>query len=176
MNLRPSSSNLSPEERLVSFSTFFRRTDNRPQPRTLHWGELAKRLATHQEHPRKDGPMFSPATFKPGTTRANKNVESISMLVADLDGDFDWETIKQRIERYAYAAYSTYSSTADHPKLRTVMPLASPVSPDEWSDSWYRANEHLFLGAMDPATKAPSQAYYFPSCPLGALRVVVKHE
>jgi hypothetical protein len=160
----------------VSFSTFLRRTDTRPRRYTMPWSEFAKRLTKHEERLRKDGPMFSPATFKAGSTRANENVVWISMLVADLDDDFDWSAIQGRIEPYAYAAYSTYSSTPQHLKLRVVMPLLAPVSASAWPDCWYRANDHLFLGHMDPSTKPPSQAYYLPSCPPGAVRVPLNHE
>jgi putative DNA primase/helicase len=159
----------------VTFSTFWRKTDNRPQRESLSWTALTARLTHHLERRTKDGPMFSPATFKSGTARANANVLSISMLVADLDGNFDWIAIQERIEQYAYVAYSTYNSTADHPKLRVVIPLSTPITSDQWRGFWERANEHLFLGAMDRATKAVSEAYYFPACPAGAPRVELNH-
>jgi hypothetical protein len=160
----------------VSFSGFLRRTDTRPQPTKLRWSEFAERLSAHQELLRKDGPMFSPATFKRGTTRANANVESISMLVADLDDGSNWSGTQERIEPYAYVAYTTYGSTPDHLKLRAVVPLVTPEPPGEWRALRERANEHLFLGGMDRATKAESEAYYFPACPPKALRMSTVHD
>ena len=50
------------------------------------WDGLSDRLQTHQAQPSKtNGELWSPTIYKPNTTRANLNVESLTLFVADLD-------------------------------------------------------------------------------------------
>jgi hypothetical protein len=68
----------------------------------------------------------------------------------------------------ALVAYSTYSHTADKPKIRVVIPLSKPVSGTE-----YRALAEKFVAGWsvkcDPCSFKPNQLMYMPRCRVGEL-------
>jgi hypothetical protein len=52
------------------------------------WVQLFCRLSIRKETRRKDQrALWSPVIYKPGTTRANRNVEAVTCLVVDMDGE-----------------------------------------------------------------------------------------
>lgn len=125
---------------VISF--FKRRTDNQPHQEFLTWAELVQRLKQPAVRTAKDGPLFSPATFK--GTRAKANVESVSMLVLDFDHgvDDDAQRILEpwRRRSLSAAAYTTHShlrkipksnATAE-PRWRVVIPLLEPIPAREY--------------------------------------------
>ncbi|MHB1134519.1 MAG: hypothetical protein ACYC4L_19270 [Chloroflexota bacterium] len=162
-------------EPLVSISGFAHCRDTRPEQRDLPWGELVALLTKHSEQQEKDGAMWSPATYAPDTTRANHNVEAISLLVADYDHDADYEQVKERLGDLEYVAYSTFSHSPETPRFRMTILLARPIPAQDYADFRARAEQHLLGSSADPATKDPSRAFYLPSCPLGAPRFAEHH-
>jgi putative DNA primase/helicase len=65
----------------------------------------------------------------------------------------------------AFVAYSTFSHQPDKPKIRIVVPLSRPVSPDE-----YREVSRDFVSLLpeltfDPCSFVPNQLMYLPACP-----------
>src|SRR5262249_17739469 len=51
-------------------------TSTMPKPDAVPWEKIARRLLRHERRPGKDGPGWTAARFRGGTTRANANVEA----------------------------------------------------------------------------------------------------
>ncbi len=141
-------------------------TDTAPKYQELSFDELcAAHLKQHDVRAEKDGPMFSATTFRPRRTRRNDAAVSISLGIFDFDGQSP-EIVRNTL---AYAGYrailvSTHSHTAEEPCFRVVVPFTAPIPARLWPQMYEAFNE-LFEGAIDPQTKAVSQAFYLPSCP-----------
>jgi hypothetical protein len=160
----------------LTLSFFRRRNDTTPRQRILlSWSALTEVFGKHQRRNEKDGAMFSPAQFKPGTRRGNTNVECVGLLVADIDNGADYEALRARLAPFNYWLWSTHSYSPENGKMRVVVDLARPVLAADWPEFWQRAQEHLFAGAMDEACKAVSEAYYLPSAAPGAPTVIDAH-
>jgi P4 family phage/plasmid primase-like protien len=152
---------------LVPIVTFRHGKDNTPAAATLTLADLLARLDRHAMRAAKDGPAWSPATYKPGTTRAKNNVDLIHALVLDVDHvDLPYD----RLVGLLWVAHTTHShNPPEDPRWRVVIPLLHPVSGEEkrWSVYWRRARER-FGEAMDAACKDSSRIYYWPACRPGA--------
>ena len=123
-------------------------------------GLLKKRIIREQ----KDGLAFSPYRLKEGTTRANGNVQFVSLAVADIDDGTSLDTLRLAIGDYTWLAVSSHSHTEGTPKYRLVFPLTRDVTPDEWA-KFREGFAALLDGHVDPATKDLARFYYWPSCP-----------
>lgn len=116
---------------------------------------------------KKDADLMSPATYMPGTTRANKNVvEWSGWCAVDVDefkfeGDLKDE-LYRRFPDFRFVCYSTASSTIAFPKFRLVFPLSKTVRGDRIKKFWYALQTELGnLG--DRQTKDLSRMYYIPA-------------
>jgi hypothetical protein len=139
------------------------------------WKQFSSLLRELSKQPRKgkkDAELISPATYKSGTTRANKNVLSWSGWCAvDVD---DWQfkgVLKDALDRaipnWGYICYSTASSTEDQPKFRLVFRLDETLSAENIRHFWHALNTEL--GEMgDKQTKDLSRMYYIPALYSGA--------
>jgi putative DNA primase/helicase len=151
-----------------AISKFNHERDSLPKAVNLSWDTFCVAFKTHKPMSTKAGnSAWSPATYKNGEARSNKNVINITMAVIDVDNGTAVEAIQKKLEGYVYLIHSSYSHTADKPKYRAILPLHKPVSANEWPDYWQRINEWLG-GINDPATKDASRLYYMPACPLGS--------
>lgn len=115
---------------------------------------------------KKSSPLISPAVYKPGTTRANANVEFWGKWIAlDIDKyEGSYESLKKKILEmgYYFVIYSTASSTQEHPKFRLIFPLTEIVPAEKIRHFWYAMNKH-FLEVSDPQTKDLSRMFYVPA-------------
>jgi hypothetical protein len=124
-------------------------------------------LSKRQLNNKKDALLISPATYKPNTTRANKNVVSWGRWAAiDVDdhkfkGDLKSELVAN-FGKWYFICYSTASSTSDHPKFRIVFPLTKHVEVDKIRPLWSGINT-LFNLLGDKQTKDLSRMYYIPA-------------
>jgi hypothetical protein len=121
-----------------------------PQAREqeLTWGKLVDRLSTHNRRREKDGPGFVPATFREGHAyRKRENVEAVRLFLIDFDDGTPFEAIRERLQGYAYTAYSTFSHGPDSEKFRVVLPLAQPVPAQEWRRVWEKLTAHFGGGS-----------------------------
>lgn len=160
---------------LITIADFHNAQDNRPKTRVLTWVQLVKALGTHEERKQKDGALFSPVRYRPQTKRANGNVELLTLAVGEWDGGEQYSEVARRLkaEGYAFAAYSTYSSTPEHERFRVVVPLAQEVPAPDWRGGariWARIGTHVFGGTNEQHDADESRMYYYPACPPGALR------
>lgn len=131
------------------------------------WGSFVNCLEQMSQVPKaskQDAVLISPAVYKEGTTRANRNVERWGhWACVDVD---DYEgTIDEILDRFAgtnFVVYSTASSTHEKIKFRIVFDLDRPVEADEIKQFWYALNKSIGdLG--DAQTKDSSRMYYIPA-------------
>src|SRR5215510_10509865 len=77
-------SNSHPKSSSFIFSTFTRKIDTTPREVSETWPQFIKRLSEPAIRANKDGPLWSPATFKPAC-RKKENVKTVSLLMLDID-------------------------------------------------------------------------------------------
>lgn len=125
---------------------------------------LLEKLSKVSLSGKKDAQLISPAVYKEGTTRANKNVECwANWACVDVD-DYEGD-IKDVLDRFAnnnIVVYSTASSTPEKIKFRIVFDLDRKVGKEEIRKFWFALNKSIGdLG--DAQTKDSSRMYYIPA-------------
>jgi putative DNA primase/helicase len=139
---------------------------NVPRHGDLSWADLCEMLQVHAVRDSKESsPLWSPACYPEGATRAIANVETLSCLVLDFDSGCHWSEIEDAWEGLAYLVYTTYSHRGTHPKWRVVFPLVSPVPAADWPGVHAKLALQLGAGETDPSCKDSSRIYYLPCCP-----------
>ena len=128
--------------------------------------KLLYRLSEVELASKKDAQLISPAVFKPGTTRANKNVtEWAGWAAIDVDDHEFKGNLKDelllRYGNYRFVCYSTASSRTDFPKFRIVFPLDDVVETERIKHFWYSLNQELG-NIGDAQTKDLSRMYFIP--------------
>lgn len=162
---------------MYSMTIFKNRYDNKTHRRLDidTWDQFTSFLKKLSERPlegKKDAELISPAVYKDGTTRANRNVLAWSGWAAiDVDdhvfeGDLENE-LRSRFGHWDYIAYSTASSTNVHPKYRLVFRLSRHVKSEEIKHFWFALNSEL-QSIGDKQTKDLSRMYYVPADYSGA--------
>lgn len=154
----------------LRFAYFRSKNDNQARHSTLTWDAFCGELAKPAIRAEKDGPLFSPATFKPAK-RAKANVVEVAALVLDYDHQ---ASLAEDIARWsdaghAFAAYTSHSHGRTLPnnpqaedRFRLVLPLAAPVPaalfPALWDWAWQQSGNRI-----DKAAKDASRIYYRPA-------------
>lgn len=148
---------------------------------SMQWSVLLKRLSesnrtgeTHAEYMRmgkeqqehiKDIGGFVGGHLK-GGVRRNGSVEARQILTLDLDyppKDL-WDQLINNLDLdCAFAVYSTHKHTTDKPRLRLVMPLNRPVSPDEYEAIARKTAEKIGIDYFDDSTFQPARLMFWPS-------------
>ena len=139
----------------------------RPKTFADSWTQLTCRLSICKETQRKDQrALWSPVIYTPNTTRGNRNVEAVTCLVVDMDGEsFD----HARLDGLEWFAYTTWSHRPDDEHWHLVLPLKDPVPAHRWSEVWTSLHERINV-VGDQATKDPARIFYLPQHPVGKLR------
>ena len=87
-----------------------------------------------------------------------------------LDADYAdkdlWDQVEMFLGQYACACYSTHKHTPDKPRLRLVLPLDRPVSPDEYQAISRKVADMLDINWFDDTTYQPHRLMYWPSTSL----------
>ena len=132
---------------------------NQPQKFAISWQGLSSLLQISEARSDKtQRELWSPVTYFHGTTRGNRNVEYVTCLVVDMDGEaFD----HARLDGLEYVAYTTWSHTPEDQHWHLVLPLAYPVPADRWHEVWTRLHERINV-VGDPQTKDPARIFYRP--------------
>ena len=101
-----------------------------PKPFAEGWPQLWSRLCVRKETKRKDQRgLWSPVIYAPGSTRSNYNVEAVTCLVVDMDGEsFDYA----KLDGLEWFAYTTWSHRPDDEHWHLVLPLKEPVPAHRW--------------------------------------------
>jgi hypothetical protein len=152
------------------------------------WEQIVDLMSNHDIRKEKDGPCFLPIKMKPmeqweltpprkgykPSYRNDKNVESISFAVLDLDKPGAKEKAEAAFSDFEYVIYSTHSYTAETPyKYRIVLKLDKPVPVENWPETF----KDLICGIdADKVCGNLSRLYYLPSSsPDAGIAPFVKH-
>ena len=153
--------------------------------RKTHWSVLLARLKnsqetgeTHAEYMKlpkeqqdriKDIGGFVGGTLKEGR-RKNGSVASRQLLTLDADfapADLWTELLEKSMDEpllaHAAAVYSTHKHCVAKPRLRLLMPLDRPVSPDEYEAIARKISELVGIEYFDDSTYQPARLMYWPS-------------
>lgn len=106
--------------------------------------------------------------FVGGSLREGKRksfaVESRTLLT--LDADFAVEGLRNALEMlfdFALCLYSTNKHGIDKPRLRLVIPLERPVSPEEYEAVARKVASDIGIDYFDDTTYEPARLMYWPS-------------
>lgn len=150
--------------------------------REMTWSELAEKLsettrtretmsefskmAKKQQDEIKDVGGFVGGTLKSGRRNAESTAwRQVVTLDADYaDGSF-WDTVGLFLGDYAALIYSTHKHTPQKPRLRLVLPLSRPVTPDEYQAIARRIAADIDIDLFDDTTYQPHRLMYWPSTP-----------
>ena len=111
----------------------------------------------------KDVGGFVGGTLKGGRRKADAVVWR---QVLTLDADFVQGDLWASIEilcNYGCAIYSTHKHSPENPRLRLVVPLARPVTPDEYPAIGRRVAADLGIDQFDDTTYEPHRLMYWAS-------------
>ena len=145
----------------------------------VRWSVLCSHFTKHKESSSKSGSYFVGGSFRlpeggdgKRCARRDENLIDRCLLTLDID-DSGLSLIELGYELAmgigcAFVAYSTYSHTADKPKIRVVIPLSQAVTAVE-----YRALAEKFVSGWgvkcDSCSFKPNQLMYMPRCKFGEL-------
>lgn len=163
----------------LSVSTGRNRFEKQWKNREMQWSAMLKRLqeptrtqetlaeykamSKAQQDQVKDVGGFVGGSLKEGRRRS-ENVLTRQLVTLDadfapagLDGDLEL------LATYAYAVYSTHKHTPEKPRLRLLIPLDRPVTPDEYEAIARKLAEDIGIDYFDDTTYQPSRLMYWPS-------------
>lgn len=86
--------------------------------------------------------------------------------IITLDIDHASQDIPEQVEMFfdfRCLIYSTHKHTAENPRLRLIIPLSRPVSPDEYVAVARKVAEDIGIEMFDDTTYEPSRLMYWPS-------------
>lgn len=166
---------------LLAIATGRSRIETQWKNRQLRWSELVERLKTpirthetvaeYKQMPKrerdqlKDVGGFIGGALKGGRRKADA-VQSRQLVTLDADyvkGDL-WASV-ETIFGNGCACYSTHSHTPKSPRLRLVIPLTRPVTPDEYQAVARTIAGDLGIDFFDDTTYQPHRLMYWPSVP-----------
>lgn len=150
------------------------------------WSQLAERLSIPTKTPEtvdeyrgfakskrdeiKDVGGFVGGSLKGGRRKAEAIMQR-RLLTLDLDDvprDADpWDTVVL-VLGCAAVLYSTHSHRPEAPRLRLVMPLSRPVSPEEYSAIARKVAQDIGIDMCDDTTYEPHRLMYWPSASINA--------
>lgn len=155
------------------------RTEKQWKNRQLSWSQILKKLEspvrtaeTYGEYMKmtksrqdqiKDVGGFIGGSLKDGRRKAENVVER---QLITLDADFAPEYLLDDMELltdYNYAVYSTHKHSPEKPRLRILIPLTRPVTPDEYEAVSRKLAEDIGIDYFDDTTYQASRLMYWPS-------------
>ena len=163
---------LPPREIAVSYFATYNST--KPEAARHSWPEFVTILSSHARLPRKEaGRLFSPVEYEAGHTRKDGDHPAVvTLAVSDLDHDVNVVTLRQYLEQHglAFVIYSSYNHKPDAPRVRVVVPLAAPVTRDQWPEVVKRWLTFLAESGCKPDTGCidAKRMYYLPAAPKNA--------
>lgn len=131
--------------------------------RTVETVEEYKALPKDIQDNIKDVGGFVGGQLREGKRR-NGFVECRTLLTLDMDyaEKNSWEIIKENFE-YTCCIYSTHKHTSEKPRLRLIIPLSRPVSPDEYVAVGRKIASLIGIEMFDDTTYEPARLMYWSS-------------
>lgn len=163
----------------ITIATGRNRKETDWKNREMLWSELVKRLSqtnrtkeTYEEYKKlpkseqdaiKDVGGFVGGTLKGGRRKTSAVVwRQIVTLDADyVKGDL-WAAVETMLD-CACVMYSTHKHSPESPRLRLVIPLSRPVTPDEYQAVSRRMAADVGIDFFDNTTYEPHRLMYWPS-------------
>lgn len=150
------------------------------------WSQLVERLSIPTKTPEtvdeyrgfakskrdeiKDVGGFVGGSLKGGRRKAEAIMQR-RLLTLDLDdvprNADPWDTVVL-VLGCAAVLYSTHSHRPEAPRLRLVMPLSRPVSPEEYSAIARKVAQDIGIDMCDDTTYEPHRLMYWPSASINA--------
>ena len=150
------------------------------------WSQLVERLSIPTKTPEtvdeyrgyakskrdeiKDVGGFVGGSLK-GSRRKAEAIMQRRLLTLDLDdvprNADPWDTVVL-VLGCAAVLYSTHSHRPEAPRLRLVMPLSRPVSPEEYSAIARKVAQDIGIDMCDDTTYEPHRLMYWPSASINA--------
>lgn len=165
----------------LTIATGRNRKETQWKNREMLWSDLVKRLSnttrtgeSSEEYRKsaksvrddiKDIGGFVGGTLK-GGRRKTEAVVWRQLLTLDADfikGDF-WTSVELMFD-FACLIYSTHSHTPENPRVRLVIPLSRPITPDEYQAISRRLAADVGIDFFDDTTYQPHRLMYWPSTP-----------
>ena len=130
-------------------------------------GILGDLITDHRPLEEKDnGDAFSPALYRKGTTRGNKNVLTITALIFDLDDlqPEQWESFRSLAKLYVHVWWTTYSHLmkGKGERYRVLFPVSRPIKPHEFRTMWAAVNAELG-GLADLSARDEARLSFLPA-------------
>lgn len=166
----------------MKLSVFNNAWDDTPKPWETTWENFAQALGPIRPVPvsgyteaelnvdKKRLQCFSPAEYKPGSTRGVDGVLRLWLFVADMDHLTEQTALEacQKVRDAGYAAviYTSWKHAVMPWRLRIVIPLSRAVEPEDWPAFWEQMNIWLD-NRCDPGCKDVSRVYFGPFAPAG---------
>lgn len=163
----------------LTIATGRSRKETQWKNREMLWSELVNRLSnttrtgeTYSEYKKsaksvrddiKDIGGFVGGTLK-GGRRKTEAVVWRQLITLDADfikGDL-WTSVELMFD-FAVLAYSTHSHSPKDQRLRLVIPLARPITPDEYQAISRRLAADIGIDFFDDTTYQPHRLMYWPS-------------
>lgn len=163
----------------LTIATGRNRKETQWKNREMLWSDLVKRLATttrtqetFEEYRKsaksiqddiKDVGGFVGGTLK-GGRRKTEAVVWRQLLTLDADfikGDF-WTSVEMMFD-FACAIYSTHSHSPQNQRIRLVIPISRPITPDEYQAISRRLAADIGIDFFDDTTYQPHRLMYWPS-------------
>lgn len=119
---------------------------------------------------KKEAAIFSLCTYGQDKSRNKQNILAVHGIVLDIDdpqGPDDVDKLIHRLntEGWSYSIYSTYTSNVNAWKLRVIVFLSQPVSPQSFEEKCYAARfAELIDVKIDSCCEQSTQVYFIPSC------------
>ncbi|BDR59552.1 hypothetical protein XA3_19930 [Xylocopilactobacillus apicola] len=172
--------NISPNPEII-IATAKRKTQKIWNNKKLTWEDFLKRLANpvttpetmeewqtmdkQQQDKIKDVGGFVGGELKDGIRRKG-SVQNRTIIT--LDVDYPSENInlfEDALNKwdFAFAGYSTHKYTPENPRIRLVIPLERPVSPEQYLTVSKSVAETLGLDYFDKTTYQPERLMFWPS-------------
>lgn len=158
------------------------RMDKKWKNKELSWSDIVRRLsetqrtnetvAEYKKLPKteqsriKDVGGFVGGMLK-GGRRTAESVANRQLLTLDADfaqPDF-WDLAMLALGDPAAVIYSTHKHTPDKPRLRLVLPLSRPVTPDEYQAIGRRVAADIDIEQFDDTTYQAHRLMFWPSTP-----------
>ena len=166
----------------MKIATAGSRTSRRWKTQDVTWEWLLERLRTvrrtgetvaeyhkmsrDDQAARKDVGGFVGGALN-GVRRTGGSVTERWLITLDADEDASESDADGFYTLYgcAMAMYSTHSSTPDRLRLRWIIPLAKPVTPEQYGALARKVAEKIGIETMDTSTYQPERLMYWPSYP-----------
>ena len=156
------------------------------QNKEVLWSQLVERLSIPTKTPEtideyrgfakskrdeiKDVGGFVGGSLNGGRRKAEAIMQR-RLLTLDLDdvprNADPWDTVVL-VLGCAAVLYSTHSHRPEAPRLRLVMPLSRPVSPEEYSAIARKVAQDIGIDMCDDTTYEPHRLMYWPSASINA--------